>query len=82
MRNIPGLVIIIIAIVALIIIVGFIIGTITHKMTEDVEKELPSERSAQVDSSQSDLLPVYEEYFAIQLFATGDYSKIEHLAKN
>ena len=81
MRNIPGLVVIIIAIVALIIIVGFIIGTITHKIKDDVEKDLPSEKSAQVDSSQSDFIPVYEEFFAIQLFATGDYSKIEHLSK-
>ena len=72
MRNFPALVVIIILIASLIIVVGFIIASITHKYS--AEKDLQTEIAAPGD----ELLELDQKIFALQLFSSDKLSKTEH----
>lgn len=88
MKNILPLIIIIIAVVALIIVVGFVIGTVAHNMKGDAEEE-----ANPVEVSQKE--PVKSEYekevkitkekiefgkeYEVQLLASSNYARIEQI---
>ena len=78
MRNVLQLIVIIIAVVALIIIIGFVIGTVTHNMKSESEEkkiEQPVIKEETTDLS----LPVFEELFSLQIMASSKYDNIKHL---
>jgi len=78
MRNTIQLVVIIIAIVALIIIVGFVIGTMTHKMKSESESEFVS--IIEIDDEVSEQsASVMEDLFSLQIMASSQYDNIKLL---
>ncbi|MCK4695834.1 MAG: SPOR domain-containing protein [Candidatus Cloacimonetes bacterium] len=82
MRKISALIVLIIAIAAIIIIIGFVIASIAHKYKSVATEKLIAEQpdTTQVVSQlEEDYLPGYEEIFALQIFASNKYSKVEHL---
>ncbi|MCK4653161.1 MAG: SPOR domain-containing protein [Candidatus Cloacimonetes bacterium] len=82
MRKISALIVLIIAIAALIIIIGFIIASVAHKYKSvSIEKLIAEQPDTMqvVSQLEEDYLPGYEEIFALQIFASNKYSKVEHL---
>lgn len=82
MKNIIQLVVIIIAVVALIIIIGFVIGTITHNMKIDKEQETTEQKtpiSIIEEEISEPLLPEFEELFSLQIMASSNNKKIKLL---
>ncbi len=78
MRNTVQLVVIIIAIVALIIIVGFVIGTMTHKMKNGSESEIAN--IIEIDDEISEQsATVMEDLFSLQIMASSQYDNIKLL---
>lgn len=71
MRNIPALIVLIIAIGAIIIVVGFIVASITHNYTT---KEITTESVTQVEN----IPELDQKIYALQLFASNNYSRVEH----
>ena len=78
MKNILPLIIIIIAVVALIIVVGFVIGTVAHNMKGDSEEEIVKQPVITEETIEP-LLPVFEELFSLQIMASGKYDNVKHL---
>ncbi len=78
MRNVLPLIVIIIAVVALIIIVGFVIGTVTHNMKSDSEEDIAKQPVIETETIEP-LLPVFEELFSLQIMASSKYDNIKHL---
>ncbi|MDP8268033.1 MAG: SPOR domain-containing protein [Candidatus Tenebribacter davisii] len=78
MRNILPLIVIIFAVVALIIVVGFVIGTVAHNIKSDSQNEV-IEKPIVEDTTPEPLLPVFEELFSLQIMASSDYKKIKNL---
>ncbi|MBL7149999.1 MAG: SPOR domain-containing protein [Candidatus Cloacimonetes bacterium] len=81
MRKVIALIVIIIAIAALISIIAFIIGTVTHKAKATAEKqkiEIP-QTTLDTAKTEQEYLPEYEEIFALQILASNKYAKVEHL---
>ena len=72
MRNFPALVVIIILIAALIIVVGFVIASITHKYSAE------NEIQTNVASPGDELLELDQKIFSLQLYSSDRISKIEH----
>ncbi len=81
MRKVIASIVIIIAIAALISIVAFIVGTVTHKVKATAEKEKTEMSQTTLDTTKTeqDQLPEYEEIFALQILASKKYAKAEHL---
>ncbi len=81
MRKVIALIVIIIAIAALISIIAFIIGTVTHKAKATAEKEKTEMSQTTLDTAKTEqeYLPEYEEIFALQILASNKYAKVEHL---
>ena len=78
MKNILPLIIIIIAVVALIIVVGFVIGTVAHNMKGDSEEEIVKQPVITEEIIEP-LLPVFEELFSLQIMASSKYDNVKHL---
>jgi len=78
MRNTIQLVVIIIAIVALIIIVGFVIGTMTHKMKNGTESEIVNIIEID-DEIPEQSTTVREDLFSLQIMASSQYDNIKLL---
>ncbi|MEA2096718.1 MAG: SPOR domain-containing protein [Candidatus Cloacimonadota bacterium] len=78
MKNILPLIIIIIAVVALIIVVGFVIGTVAHNMKGDSEEEIVKQPVITEETIEP-LLPVFEELFSLQIMASSKYDNVKHL---
>jgi len=78
MRNVLQLIVIIIAVVALIIIIGFVIGTVTHNMKSESEDKIV-EQPIIKDEIIEPLLPEFEELFSLQIMASSKYDNIKHL---
>ena len=81
MRKISALIVLIIAIAALIMIIGFVIASVIHKYKSVSDERLLAEQpdTLKVSQLEEDYLPEYEEIFALQIFASAKYSKVEHL---
>ena len=81
MRKVIALIVIIIAIAALISIIAFIIGTVTHKAKATAEKQKIEISQTTLDTAKTEqeYLPEYEEIFALQILASNKYAKVEHL---
>jgi cell division septation protein DedD len=81
MRKVIALIVIIIAIAALISIVAFIVGTVTHKVKATAEKQKIEISRTTLDTAkiEQEYLPEYEEIFALQILASNKYAKVEHL---
>jgi hypothetical protein len=80
MKNIIQLVVIIIAIVALITIIGFVIGTITHNMKIENEQEVTTQHAPVIEEKITEpLLPEFEELFSLQIMASSNNKKIKLL---
>lgn len=81
MKNAPALIVIIIAVVAIMIAIGLVIANLTHKYAVDKAKELALEMEAKKEAQreESEYFPVYEEYFALQIMASNNYEKVDHL---
>ena len=79
MKNIIQLVVIIIAVVALIIIIGFVIGTVTHNMK--IEKQEITEQHEPIAQEKfiEPPLPDFEELFSLQIMASSNNKKIKLL---
>ncbi|MDO9578064.1 MAG: SPOR domain-containing protein [Candidatus Cloacimonadales bacterium] len=71
MRNIPALIVIIIAIVAIIIVIGFTVASIMHKYTT---KDMNPEVVTQVEN----IPELDQKIYSLQLFASNNYSSVEH----
>ena len=78
MRNVLQLIVIIIAVVALIIIIGFVIGTVTHNMKSESEETIVKQPVIKEEISEP-LLPEFEELFSLQIMASSKYDNIKHL---
>ena len=78
MKNILPLIIIIIAVVALIIVVGFVIGTVAHNMKSDSEEEIVKQPIITEETIEP-LLPVFEELFSLQIMVSSKYNNVKHL---
>lgn len=78
MRNVLPLIVIIIAVVALIIVVGFVIGTVTHNIKSDSEEKIAKQPVIEAETTEP-LLPVFEELFSLQIMASSKYDNIKHL---
>lgn len=72
MRSVPALIIVIIGIVAIIAVVGFVIASIAHNYSE---AEMQAEQQMQESNSMPEL---NQDMFILQLFASKNYSRIEH----
>lgn len=80
MRNVLPLIVIIFAVVALIIVVGFIIGTVAHNMKNETAKEEKAiEQPVMEEEVTEPLLPVFEELFSLQIMASSKYDNVKHL---
>lgn len=80
MKNIIQLVVIIIAVVALIIIIGFVIGTITHNMKTEKELEITEQQAPVIEEEITEPpLPEFEELFSLQIMASSNNKKIKLL---
>ena len=78
MRNVLPLIVIIFAVVALIIVVGFIIGTVAHNIKSESEEEVIEQQVVREEVVEP-LLPVFEELFSLQIMATSKYDNVKHL---
>ncbi len=78
MRNVLPLIVIIFAVVALIIVVGFIIGTVAHNIKSESEEEVIEQQVVKEEVVEP-LLPVFEELFSLQIMATSKYDNVKHL---
>lgn len=79
MRNVLPLIVIIFAVVALIIVVGFIIGTVTHNIKNESAEEETQEQPVVQKEVEEPLLPVSEELFSLQIMASSKYDNVIHL---
>ena len=80
MKNIIQLVVIIIAVVALIIIIGFVIGTVTHNMKIEKEQEITEKQAPIIEEVITEPpLPEFEELFSLQIMASSNNKKIKLL---
>ncbi|MCF7857939.1 MAG: SH3 domain-containing protein [Candidatus Cloacimonetes bacterium] len=76
MSNVLPLIVIIFAVVALIIVVGFIIGTVAHNMKAETEKVTDQPK---VEKHQETLQPEFEELFSLQIMASSKYDNLKDL---
>jgi len=80
MKNIIQLVVIIIAVVALIIIIGFVIGTVTHNMKIEKEQSTTKQYIPVLPEEITEPpLPEFEELFSLQIMASSNNKKIKLL---
>ena len=75
MRNVLPLIVIIFAVVALIIVVGFIIGTVAHNIKSESEEEVIEQQVVREEVVEP-LLPVFEELFSLQIMDLGSAKAI------
>ncbi len=80
MKNLIQLVVIIIAVVALIIIIGFVIGTVTHNMKVEKEQSVANQYVPVLPEEITEPpLPEFEELFSLQVMASSNNDKIKLL---
>lgn len=79
MKNVPALIVIIITVVVLMIIIGFVIANLAHRYAVNTAKEKVMQTKEKIPDETTEEFTVYEEYFALQVMASSNYNKIEHL---